>query len=199
MVLQHFTWQQFLVTAAILTAIWYAGVILIFYRQKIQDLLNGKLRQHNQPEPLKHAWAEDFEGEPAEESDDLIGKSALPEGMSKVSMSMFGFAPDIDETPIETETNSEREREKDFKNDITDQDREREQSIVPDVLEELKSIYHILETEQGTKADFISLFALVSSKYRGVRGTANQEAINDHIRENLPFDITDEELGGLWP
>ncbi|EHQ24675.1 hypothetical protein [Mucilaginibacter paludis] len=200
MVLQHFTWQQFLVAATILTAIWYAVIILIFYRHRIQDLLHGKQRDNEPPEPLGHAWDEDFEEEPEEsEADDLIGKSALPEGMSKVSMSMFGFAPDVEETAVATETFIEREKEEDFKSDVTDEERERQQSNVPDVLEELKNIYHILETEQGTKADFISLFSLVSSKYRGIRGTASQRAINDHIRENLPFDITEEELDGLWP
>ncbi|MGH7238097.1 MAG: hypothetical protein ACREGF_06185, partial [Candidatus Saccharimonadales bacterium] len=98
------------------------------------------------------------------------------------SMSMFGFAPVI----------------ADF-NDNGDDDRERQQSIVPDVLEELKSIFHILETKQGTKEDFISLFALISSKYPNIRGRSNQQALNEYIRDNVLFPISDEELDSLWP
>lgn len=170
MVLQHFTWQQFLVAATILTAIWYAVIILIFYRQQIQDLLHGKKKDNDPPEPLGHAWDEDFEDEPEDEPDDLIGKSAMPEGMTKVSMSMFGFAPGISEEAQEQETVTIRNKEDEFKNDTGDDDRERQQSVIPDVIEELKSIFHILETEKGTKEDFLSLFALVSSKYQRIRG-----------------------------
>lgn len=209
MVLQHFTWQQFLVAATILTAIWYAVIILVFYRQRIQDLLQGKKSDNEPPQPLGHAWDEDFEDEPENEPDDLIGKTAMPEGMTKVSMSMFGFAPGVSEEAheqeaVETantgeqETGVDRNKEEDFKNDPGDDDRERQQSLIPDVIEELKTIFHILETEKGTKADFLSLFALVSSKYQRILGTANQQALNDHIREYLPFPITDEELDGLW-
>jgi hypothetical protein len=198
MVLQHFTWQQFLVAATILTAIWYAVIILIFYRQQIQDLLHGKKKDNDPPEPLGHAWDEDFEDEPEDEPDDLIGKSAMPEGMTKVSMSMFGFAPGISEEAQEQETVTIRNKEDEFKNDTGDDDRERQQSVIPDVIEELKSIFHILETEKGTKEDFLSLFALVSSKYQRIRGTSNQQALNDYIREYLPFSITDEELDSLW-
>jgi len=70
--------------------------------------------------------------------------------------------------------------------------------VVPDVLEELKSIFYILETRQGTKADFISLFGLVSAKYPNIKGTANQQALNDYIRENVLFPMSDEELDSLW-
>lgn len=184
--LQHFTWQQFLVAALVLSCIWYAVVILLFYRGKIQDYLNGKNRYSNPPEPLGHVWDEDFEEEPLDEEDELMGKSALPEGMSRLSMAQFGFAPKV-------------QREDDFEQVDNDEHRERQQSIVPDVLEELKSIFHILETQQGTKADFISLFALVSAKYPGIKGTANEQALNYYIRENVLFPISDEELDNLWP
>jgi hypothetical protein len=177
--LKHFTWQQFLVAALVLSIIWYTVVILLFYRQRIQDYLNSKGKDNNPPEPLGHAWDEEFEDEPLSDEDGLMGKSALPEGMTKLSMSQFGFAPRVgDEDP--------------------DESRERQQSVVPDVLEELKSIFHILETQQGTKQDFISLFGLVSAKYPNIKGTPNQHALNHYIRENVLFPISDEELDSLW-
>lgn len=199
MILQHFTWQQFLVAATILTAIWYTVIILAFYRQRIKDFLQGKPKDFEHPEPLGHAWDEEFEDEPEDEPDDLIGKTAMPEGMTKVSMSMFGFAPGISEETQEQKTAPIGDKEDELKNDTGyDDGRELQQSVIPDVIEELKTIFHILETEKGTKADFLSLFALVSAKYPRIRGTSNQQALNDHIREYLPFSITDEELDSLW-
>ena len=177
--LKHFTWQQFLVAALVLSIIWYTVVILVFYRQRIRDHLNGKGKGGNPPEPLGHAWDDEFEDEPLNDEDDLMGKSALPEGMSNLSMAQFGFAPTLGD--------------KEF-----DESRQRQQSVIPDVLEELRSIFHILETQQGTKADFISLFGLVSGKYPNIKGTANQQALNDYIRKNVLFPISDEELDNLW-
>jgi hypothetical protein len=177
--LKHFTWQQFLVAALVLSIIWYTVVILLFYRQKIQDHLKGKNKSDNPPEPLGHAWDDEFDDELLNDEDDLMGKSALPEGMSNLSMAQFGFAPRL---------NDEEQ----------DESRQRQQSVVPDVLEELKSIFHILETQQGSKADFISLFGLVSGKYPNIRGTANQQALNDYIRDNVLFPLSDKELDSLW-
>ncbi|XHR95550.1 hypothetical protein ACFJIV_02255 [Mucilaginibacter sp. UC70_90] len=191
--LKHFTWQQFLVAALVLSIIWYAIVILLFYRQRIQDYLNGKHQSNIPPEPLGHAWDDEFEDEPLSNDDDLMGKPALPEGMTRLSMAQFGFAPRVSEGTIEQGNWKE-----DFERENKDKKRERQQSVVPDVLEELKSIFHILETEQGTKEDFISLFGLVSAKYSNVKGTPNQQALNDYIRDNVLFPISDEELDNLW-
>jgi len=188
--LKHFTWQQFLVAAFVLSLIWYIVIILLFYRHRIQDYLNGKNKDNNKPEPLGHAWDEEFEDEPLDDEDGLMGKSALPEGMSNLSMSQFGFAPRV--------SKASENREEDFENEKTNVGRERQQSVVPDVLEELKSIFHILETQQGTKQDFISLFGLISAKYTSIKGTASEQALNEYIRESVLFPISDEELGQLW-
>jgi hypothetical protein len=177
--LKHFTWQQFLIAALVLSSIWYTVVILLFYRQRIQDYLNGENKKNSPPEPLGHAWDEEFEEEPLSDEDGLMGKSALPEGMTNLSMAQFSFAPRVGDEDL-------------------DESRQRQQSVVPDVLEELKSIFHIMETQQGTKEDFIALFGLVSAKYPNVKGTANQQALNDYIRENVLFPISDEELDNLW-
>lgn len=183
--LQHFSWQQFLVAALILTLIWYTGLILLFYRDTITDLLNGRRRPASVLETLPHVWDEDYENEPiSEEEESLMGKSVLPEGMTRLSMAQFGFAP-----IVENATNEKRE---------TGGERDMQLGLVPDVLEELKSIFHILHTENGNKVDFISLFKMVSSKYPKIRNTPNQHALNDYIRENLPFEITEDELDKLW-
>jgi hypothetical protein len=196
--LHQFTWQQFLVAALILSFIWYGAVILLFYRKQIREILRGKHKPGSVQEPLAHAWDEEFEDEPLPEDENLMGKSALPEGMTRLSMAQFGFAPSPGEPTFKQEVNKNWEQKKDFENETTDDARERQLGLIPDVLEELKSIFHILETEQGNKVDFISLFGLVSSKYPRIKGTSNQQALNDYIRENLPFSISDEELNSLW-
>lgn len=201
MLLQHFTWQQFLVAATILTAVWYVAVILIFYRKKLQDLLNGK-RQPNAPvERLRHSWEDEFEDEPEPEADDLIGESVLPEGMSKVSMSMFGFAPHVE--PENGAENFAAEIGQHFtevpKDLCKDEDsREKQQKLVPDAIEELKTIFRILERDKGGKEHFISLFGLVKNKYAELRDTPSARALNEFIRENVLFPISDEELTNLW-
>jgi hypothetical protein len=195
--LKHFTWQQFLGAALILSFIWYAIIILSCYRRQIQDYLKDKYKGNSPLEPLRHAWDDEFEDDLLADEDDLMGKSALPEGMTRLSMAQFGFAPPVSETPVKQDV-KKRGEENDFEKKTTVDSKERQQSLIPDVLEELKSIFHLLEMEQGTKPDFISLFALVSTKYPRIKGTSNEQALNDYIRENLPFSITDEELDSLW-
>jgi hypothetical protein len=192
MILQHFTWQQFLLTALVLSLIWYVALVLALYRDKLTDLLNGRRRPVSAPEPLRHEWDEELEDEPFEE-ENLMGKAALPEGMSRVSMSEFSFTP-LAKVPAATTGNDWENEEAMERNE----EREAQLGLIPDVLEELKSIFHILETEQGGKVDFISLFGLVSAKYPKIKGTANERAINEYIRENVLFPISDDELNGLW-
>jgi len=188
--LYQFTWQQFLVAALVLSAIWYITVAVVFYKDKIRNILNNS-GLDPAPEPLKHAWQEDYDDELEEkEFDDLIGKPAQPEGLSKVEMHMFGFAPTV---KLEVLNEAEERQE------MSDTDREVQQSIVPDALEELKRVFHILENENGKKEDFISLFGLIATRYKDrIKGTPNQAALNEYIAENLPFAISNEELDKLW-
>ncbi len=67
------------------------------------------------------------------------------------------------------------------------EERETQLGLVPDVLEELKSIFHILETEGGGKSDFISLFGMVSAKYAKIKGTANEQALQRSTSAKMFF------------
>jgi hypothetical protein len=173
--LHFFTWQQFLIASLIFTIGWYVVVFLLFFKGKISGFLSGKSKQP--PEKIKREWEDDLEDDPDEE-ESLIGKQALPDGVSEVEMHMLGFAPKVH----------------------TDEDayRDMELGIVPDVLEELKNMFHILEQENGEADDFISLFSLVKAKYPGIAGTPNEAAINEYIRENASFSISDDQLANLW-
>lgn len=174
--LAQFTWQQFLIAALILAIVWYLAVVLLYYRRDISKFTS---KAHKPPEKLQREWDEEledgFEDDPEEEN--LMGKPVQPEGVSTVPMEALRFAP---------------------KQADEDDERDVQLGLIPDVLEELKSIFSILEKEGGTKEDLISLFALVSSKYPKIKGTPNQQALNEHIRENVLFPISDEELNQLW-
>lgn len=174
MLLKHFTWQQFLIAALILSVVWYAVIIPLVYRDGLKNLLNRK-RPETVADPRAKVWNEELE-EPEADTDDLMGESRLPDGMSKGSISMLRFAGD----------------------EVSDERRARQQGAVPDALEELKSIFQVLEQEQGSKQDFISLFGLVKEKFSAIRGTPEQAALNEYIRENALFPISDEELDHLW-
>ena len=152
----HLGWQTFLVAALILTAAWYAVVVPKLCPKKPAGSL-----------PCTPPDEEAIETE--QQMDELIGKAAMPEGVTEVAAHELAFVS-----------------------------REQQQGLVPDALEELKSIFHILETENGTKADFIGLFRLVAGKYRKLAGTPSQRALNAYIRENALFPISDTELEHLW-
>lgn len=166
--LEQFTWQQFLVAALIGSLIWYAAVVLLYYRRDISKFPAEKSRQ--QPESLQREWEEEPR-EPGEEA--LMGGVREPDGASSLPMEALRFAPKAE-------------------------DEEARLGAVPDVLEELKTIFSILEKEGGTKEDFISLFALVSAKYPQIKDTPSQRALNEHIRAGLLFPISNEELDQLW-
>jgi hypothetical protein len=167
--LQQFTWQQFLVAACILSFIWYVVVLFIIYRKEAKRMFKAKAPA----EPLPHRWEneEEFEEEPQHE--DLVGKPALPEGSENVASGEFSFVGNDD-----TKSQS--------------------LGLVPDVLEELKSIFNILEKEDGTKQDFFSLLELVKSKYGAIGSHPQIANINDFIRERVPFHLSKQELENLW-
>jgi hypothetical protein len=176
MLFKHLTWQQFLVAAVILSCAWYALLYLVIYKWRKPG---GAAKA---VEPLRHEWDEELEEAMPEETRGLMGERTLPEGMSRVSMSELRFAPGPEEGQDET---------------IADESRRRQQGLIPDAVEELKSIFHILEREQGSKADFFSLFGLVRVKYTGLTD-ADRHALNGYIRENVLFPLSDEELTNLW-
>ena len=137
-------------------------------------LLIAKNRtKKNKVERLQKEWEDELD------EDDLIGANRLPEGISEVEAHTLDFAPKIwDETEEET--------------------RETQLGVIPDLLQDLKTIFNILEKESGTKDDFFSLFAPVKARYIIMSGSAQEAALNEFIRENALFPISDEELINLW-
>ena len=169
--LQHFTWQQFLIAALILNLVWYIAIILLFYRKSLSNFLRGKHNEDASIERLPHAWESELEDE---DSDDLMGKQVIPEGVHTASMSDFSFAPKEDSA------------------------KEQQVGLMADVLQELKRIFNILQNEDGNKADFFSLLKLTKAKYPKIGSNPNIHYVNEYIRDHVPFLLTKEELEDLW-
>ena len=169
--LQQFTWPEFLIAALLLTIVWYLGVIAIFYQSELIAFLSGRKDGKAKQETLSHTWEADPEF--TEESSALVGVSRLPGGMSTVSMNGFGFS-----------------RSEDAKEDQV--------GLVPDVLEEVKSAFKLLSKEDGNKKDFLRLMRLVSERYPKIGSNPNIGYINEFIADHAPFHLSAEELENLW-
>jgi len=169
--LHHFSWQQFGIAAIVLAVIWYGIIWLVYYRKSPQELNNGTATR----ERLAHYWAEAEEQEEYEP----FGNAAEVESVSLATSDGISFAG--------KPQNGERENTEDAM-----------RGLIPDVLEEIKSIVHTVEIKGGSKEDFISLFKLVSAKYGRLKTSHHLEAINEWIADNTPFNLTGEERWQLW-
>ena len=125
----------------------------------------------SQTEPLPHAWDNEVD---EITTNDVMGKPARPEGLETVSINSFGFGP---------KDNSSQTLQL---------------GLVPDVLEELKTIFNILQKEDGNKSDFFSLLALTKAKHPKIVSNPSIQYINDFVRENAPFMLSNLELENLW-
>lgn len=174
--LQQFTWQHFLIAASVLTLLWYAAVILIFYRRELLQLFgNGSPEAVNRlktGEPLPHRWESGVETLDNEDEPELMGKVKLPEGISMVETSGLRFA-----------TNSTKEEQI---------------GLVPDVLQEIRQVFSALAAQDGNKKDFFRLMQQVSADYPKISSHPNIDSINEFIADHAPFHLSNEELENLW-
>lgn len=170
--LQQFTWQQFLVATLVLTIVWYIGVILIYYPKQLKSLLNGKSTPDEVDRPLDHKWDKSVDVLSDNDEPELMGKSKLPEGMSKVSIDEVSF--------------------------VSDDEKEERLGVVSDVLEEIKIIFGILAKEDGNKHDFLNLISAIRENYPGIASNPNLHRINEFIIDHASFHITSKELDDIW-
>ncbi len=169
-----FTWQQFLIAALVLTSTWYAAVLLLFYRSRVQSLFLKKEKSSPiKQEPVPHIWDEDDEFEEFNEEESLIGESKLPEGVLSVPLTGFSFAEPAN--PVEDRL-----------------------GLVPDILEEVKHVFSIIKKENGSKEEFFSLLQLVKAQYSQILESPLLDEINQLIIAESPVEILIDELESFW-
>lgn len=172
--LEQFTWQEFWLAMLLLTLLWYSGVILTCYRKELNLFLKGP-DHPGAGEPLTHRWSEPVaeNKETHLENDGVLGLSRPDEGTSTVSMGQISFGQD-----------------EDAKSD--------QLGLIPDVLQEMKEIFSILEKEDGDKRDFFNMIEMVRAKYGQIGSNPRIVQVNQFIAEHAPFHLSKEELENLW-
>lgn len=167
--LRTITWTEFISAITFVAVAWYSLVFLLILRQK--------KRGGQSTDPL----AKDIKGNVAQSvsqdslqahTNDLMGAVRKPEGLESLAMDGFGFADSV--TPDE------------------------QLGLIPDVLEDLREIFAVIEKEDGSKHDFFSLVGIVKEKYPAIRTTGRLPEINAFITRNAPFFLSPEEIDNLW-
>jgi hypothetical protein len=170
--LQQFSWQSFLIAALILSLIWYAGVLTLFYKKEITGFTS--LTKPEPAQPLSHHWETKVDRlAPDLLQPDLMGKSRSAEGVQNVRVGDFGFAGDED-------------------------NRYAQIGLVADVLEDLKDLFRKLASQQGSKQDFFILIGALNLKYPGIGSHPGIDNINSFILQQASFTLSADELDYLW-
>lgn len=101
MILQHFSWQGFLVFFLVISFLWYAAVLLLFYRKSLLTFFNSKflvsdivLQRSAVPDRKIGGVSAAVDTTDASEPE-VMGKSRLPEGMSLISADLIRFSKEV--------------------------------------------------------------------------------------------------------
>lgn len=167
--------------ALIFALLWCIIVLFVFYRKEVYLFFNGGAAV------ASGAYAPS--GKPSGKSlsiskdtglgtvgsgltDDLMGKSRMPEGMTKLNMNEIAFVADAgDET---------------------------RPGLLSEVLQQVKEVFAVLAKEGGNKRDFLKLMAGVKVAYPELLGSPFISRINGFIAAQASFSINAEELDRLW-
>jgi hypothetical protein len=175
--LAQFTWTDFFMTALPLLAVWYAWLFLVYSRGNRRDSFSVLAGAGSGDDAGSLSYAQVGSGSVGPglaQGDDLMGKSKMPDGMSRVVSSDLMFAED---------------------EGVAEQD---QPGLVLDVIAEMKELFGILAREDGTKQDFFRLIAAVKEAYPGIGTHPGIAVINAYVVEHAPFLISLQELDSLW-
>lgn len=181
-ILHQFSWQQFLIGALLLTFSWYVFIGVLYFRKETVALFSGKQRAGVR----KLAGVVDGKRLVLEDGDDdgLLGAAREPEGINTVAMNEFSFAG----------AGHTRAAEEVSEEDL----RGIQLGLVPDLMEELKTIFYRLERDGGGREDFVALFEPVAAKFEPVITSPAYSAVNAFILDNVPFALSEAELKAMW-
>ena len=171
--LYNITWQHYCLYVAIALALWYGVFFWIYYGGKAQNLFkkrDGKL----------------FPGgdilDPDETDEDLLGKPVEEYGVSTAEGQDISFSA---KTAGAGKTDAARHEDN-------------MRGALPDLMEELKLVIQTVQSEQGSKEDFLALLEFTLPKYPGITSRSELAAIGEWINNNSSFELTREDLSRLW-
>ncbi len=182
--LKGLTWEQFCWFSAVLGSLWYGAVALLCYRKELMAFLGvGTVGLAGSSSgvgigPVGIMGKKDVDGGSGAvelEEDSLMGRPALPVGVSVLGMDQVSFVAG----PVVV-------------------DRVDQVGLVADVVEELKGIFAQLEREGGGRPEFFVLLSGLKETFGGIAGHPNIGAINAFVVENAPFEVSMQEMEGAW-
>ena len=177
------TWRQYLIFIGGATLLYYAVIVLLYYRSELKNLFTSKPATQQSPEDPPIPSQHQFVGEP-----EFDGQQSV------CAEELFFAAPAEEEIePVET---------------IEQAIKQQETSAVPDenfllgpvadFLKELKAGFGLLREADGNKEEFLTLLGILSEKYHQVMQSAYRPLLEVFIlemaTEQLPFELTSEDL-----
>jgi len=200
MMLRQFTWQQFLVAAAVLTLVWYGLLFVSWYLKGKAGFGSGSMAgagNGRSAESLPHTWEQgvDVLSDAGLAEGDLIGGAQGPEGLSRVSMDQFSFVAPVEDLVGRASDVVVTEAEVLERPAVSGGFL---QGTVADFLEELKPVFDYADRyKKGLPVFLEHLHALVG-RYPEIRESPNWEAVVGHICElaidALPFEVSPQEI-----
>lgn len=171
--LYNITWQHYCLYVAIALALWYGVLFWIYYGSKDGNLFKKRDGRH---------LPQDGFPDPGETDEDLLGKPVEEYGVSTAESQDISFNT---KTAGTRKTNAERHEDN-------------LRGALPDLMEEVKQAIQTVQSEQGSKEDFLALLEFTLPKYQGTMSRSEFEAIAEWTCNNSPFELTREDLSSLW-
>lgn len=174
--LSSFTWTQYLVFIASLTALYYVWVFMRYYYHDLESQLMSRL-------PLKNRTKTD--SSPGQ-IPNVLGKINTPEELSLSDGADLEFA-DADDKGPKSQSGCPASYLL---------------GTVPDFLKEMKILFQALRESQGDQAMFVLLFKALKTKYPEVAASNQRSIIDVQILEMAAavsgLELTQSKLDELW-
>lgn len=170
--LYNITWQHYCLYVAIALALWYGVFFWIYHGGKAKNLFKKRDGEHLPQSGLL---------DPNETDEDLLGKPVEEYGVSTAESQDISFNT---KTAGSGKTDAERHGDN-------------MRGALPDLMEELKLVLQTVQSEQGSKEDFLALLEFTLPKYPGITSRPEIEAIAEWVGNNSPFELTREDLSRL--
>jgi hypothetical protein len=181
--IQLITWRQYLIFISSATLLYYAVIVLRYYRSEIKNLFSSKPPTGQNPE-----------GSPVMSEHQFVGEPEFDGQQSLSAEELFFAATDEEEAePIEATEQVIKQPEVSTAPDETFL-----LGPVADFLKELKSGFGLLREADGNKEEFLTLLGILSEKHHQVMQSAYRPLLEVFIlelaTEQLPFELKPEDL-----